>query len=378
MKYIFLFLVFLHGLIHLLGFVKGFGLSEVKELSLSISKPMGFLWLVAAVLFVAYGILFLNSSKLAWILGLLTVLVSQILIVLFWSDAKFGTVPNLIVLVVVLTSIGNYNFQNRVDKETDELLSRNNVREDRIVTEHDVEELPEPVKNWLRSSGIVGRSFIHCGKVIQKATMQMKPNQKDWLTADAVQYTTLNKPAFIWTVDAKMNPLLYFLGRDKFEHGHGAMLIKVNGLFNIVNAKGKKLDEGSLQRYLGEMVWFPTLAMSPYITWEPIDATTAKATMTYKGTTGSGTFYFNENGDVVSFSALRYQGNEADSKRYPWVMDILNYKTFEGIKVPVNMTSTWKLDDGDWTWLKLEVTDIQYNQKVYNKNNSTVISGKSL
>lgn len=26
------------------------------------------------------------------------------------------------------------------------------------------------------------------------------------------------------------------------------------------------------------------------------------------------------------------------------------------------MTSTWKLDAGDWTWLKLEVMDIEYNK----------------
>jgi hypothetical protein len=42
-------------------------------------------------------------------------------------------------------------------------------------------------------------------------------------------------------------------------------------------------------------------------------------------------------------------------------MDITDYSTFEGIKVPSNMTSTWQLDSGPWTWLKLHVTDIQYN-----------------
>ncbi len=26
------------------------------------------------------------------------------------------------------------------------------------------------------------------------------------------------------------------------------------------------------------------------------------------------------------------------------------------------MTSTWKLDERNWTWLKLEVTDIKYNK----------------
>jgi hypothetical protein len=176
------------------------------------------------------------------------------------------------------------------------------------------------------------------------------------------QYTTIDNPAFIWTVDVKMNSFLSFQGRDKYDEGKGEMLIKLNSLFNVVNERGEKLDEGTLQRYLGEMVWFPSLALSPYITWEQIDENTAKATMTYKGTSGSGTFYFNSNGVVTKFSALRFNGNDTHAKRQNWEMNILDYKTFEGIKVPAKMTSTWKLDEEDWTWLKLEVTEIKYNK----------------
>jgi len=45
----------------------------------------------------------------------------------------------------------------------------------------------------------------------------------------------------------------------------------------------------------------------------------------------------------------------------------MDYKAFEGIMVPVKMTSTWKLDEGDWNWLNLEVTDIKYNRNaIYN------------
>lgn len=193
--------------------------------------------------------------------------------------------------------------------------------------------------------------------------MKMKPGQKHWMVAKASQQTTIDRPAFIWSVDAQMNGFLYFLGRDKFEEGKGEMLIKMNGIVNIVNEQGPKLDEASMQRYLGEMVWFPSLALIPYIQWEAIDKTTARATMIYKETKASGTFYFNANGDVIRYSALRYKGNENDAKKYGWEMHILAYNTFEGIKVPSRMTSVWKLDEGDWTWLELEVSGLTYNDK---------------
>lgn len=362
MRILFLIIVIFHGLIHLLGFIKGFGYREIKESTLPISKPMGLVWLTAAFLFLTCGILYSINFKYAWLPGLVAVIISQVLVIMFWTDAKFGTLPNILILVVSLASLGHYNFQKLVRQETDYLLNQNVNTENKIPSESDINELPEPVKNWFRHSGASEKPFIHFGKIMQKAEMKLKPEQKKWMSATAIQYTTIDNPSFIWSVDVRMNSLLYFQGRDKFENGKGKMLIKINSLINMVNEQGEKLDEGTLQRYLGEMVWFPSLALSPYISWEQIDDKTAKATMTYKGNSASGTFYFNTNGDVTKFSTLRYKDNEADAKRYEWTMNIMEYKTFEGIKVPAKMTSTWKLDAGDWTWLKLEVMDIEYNK----------------
>ena len=71
--------------------------------------------------------------------------------------------------------------------------------------------------------------------------------------------------------------------------------------------------------------------------------------MNYKGTHGSGTFYFNEKGDFIKFIALRYKGNEPDSKRYPWVLTVDDYAEFGGIRIPSKMKATWKLDNCEST-----------------------------
>lgn len=361
MRVAFLLIVLIHGSIHLIGFLQGFGLKEIKELTLPISRPMAIFWLAAAALFLTYGILHFTHSKFDWPAGLLAVAVSQILIVMFWKDARFGTLPNVMIAVVSVASLGQYRFQTRNQQETAHILTQSKTIGEKIVDENDIRELPEPVKTWLHHAGIVGRPAIRVAKVTQYVEMQMKPGN-DWMSAIALQYSVTDPPAFIWTVGVKMNSLLNFHGRDKFENGKGEMLIKLNSLINVVSERGAKLDEGALQRYLGEMVWSPSLAISPYISWEHINDTTSMATMTYKGTTGSGYFHFNARGDVIKFTAMRYKDNDPHARRHEWIMDITDYKTFEGIKVPAKMTSTWKLDEGDWTWLKLEVTDIRYNE----------------
>jgi hypothetical protein len=53
MRVLFAIIVVVHGLLHVLGFAKAFGLAELPQLTRPISQFIGTLWLVAALLFVA-------------------------------------------------------------------------------------------------------------------------------------------------------------------------------------------------------------------------------------------------------------------------------------------------------------------------------------
>jgi len=52
---------------------------------------------------------------------------------------------------------------------------------------------------------------------------------------------------------------------------------------------------------------------------------------------------------------MRYQGNEPESERQEWVLEVDEYANFDGVWIPSKMTATWRLPEGDWTWLKLQV-----------------------
>ncbi len=359
MKVVYLILIAIHGLIHLLGFVKAFNVAEVSQLTLPISRPMGILWLVAASLILVHAAMFLFGASYGWIMGAASIVVSQALVMMYWNDAKFGTIPNLIILVVVLAAYGQATFKHMVDDEIAH-LTENTEQLSRTITENDIVDLPDPVRKWLQTSGALGLTQSVVGSVRQIAEMKLTPGQEDWYGAEAVQFTRTDQPEFVWSVDVKMNSMIHFVGRDKFVDGKGSMLIKANALIPVVNATGPKLDEGTLQRYLGEMVWFPAVAVSEHITWEPIDSLSAKATMEYMGTRGSGIFHFDASGDFIKFSAMRFQGNELDSERREWVLTVDDYAIFEGVRVPSKMKATWRLPEGDWTWLQLEIVDIRY------------------
>lgn len=81
MKIAFILIIGLHGLIHLLGTVKAFALTEIKELTLPVSKPAGIIWLVAFLLFTTTGLLYAFKNSYWWLLGFAAVIISQILII---------------------------------------------------------------------------------------------------------------------------------------------------------------------------------------------------------------------------------------------------------------------------------------------------------
>lgn len=75
MRIVFFVFVLLHGLLHLLGFVKAFNLLDIKALSQPIAKPFGLFWLFSALLLLLYGAMFLTQHRSAWVVGTLGVAV---------------------------------------------------------------------------------------------------------------------------------------------------------------------------------------------------------------------------------------------------------------------------------------------------------------
>lgn len=82
--------------------------------------------------------------------------------------------------------------------------------------------------------------------------------------------------------------------------------------------------------------------------------------MEYNGTKGSGVFHFEENGNFKKFVAMRYK-DVNDAKPTEWIVTATKTEERNGIKIPVESKADWKLENGNWTWLKLKITEIKYN-----------------
>ncbi len=360
MKYLLVAFLFLHGIIHLFGFAKAFGLSQMDQIKTEISKVQGVFWFIAFVLFSYSGEALLSKNTYWYWIALSGVILSVILIAVTWRDSKYGILPNIIICLAATISIYENAFNEKISKEISE-ITNNNYPIGYVIRQEQLKTLPYPVANWLKKSGIVGKRMISTVQLQQKAKMKLNKEQKKWYNAVTEQHIATLKPAFVWKVELTIDSFIKISGRDKLEEGKGEMLIKLFSVFKLAEEQGQKINESTMQRYLAEIVWFPSAALNPYIEWEAIDSLSAKAVMSYQGISASGIFYFNKDGDFVRFRCFRYKENKLDSKKYEWIVDVLEYSEKAGIKIPVKTKVSWILESGLWTWLVLEITDIRYN-----------------
>jgi hypothetical protein len=322
----------------------------------NLARVSGVIWLFSALTWLAAGTLYLLKRDSFWIAAFIAVVISQTLIIFYWHDAKFGTIANAIILVVVVISIARASFNKSVDLELSSMLEVSHNTDP--AGQRSKASLPPVVAKWLevtKSTNTIPSNI----RLTQIGAMRSKPSAK-WMNFSAVQHYTIDPPGFIWNSEINAGPMITIAGRDKFENGKGNMLIKPLHVYTLANTSGPEIDQGTMLRYMGELIWFPEAAVMDYFEWMEIDSTSAVLLMTYNGVSAKGTFTFDETGLMKSFSALRFGDFAGDFRKEKWEVRITEHNVINGHLVGSKCEVTWKLNEGDFTWLRLEVKDIKY------------------
>jgi hypothetical protein len=183
---------------------------------------------------------------------------------------------------------------------------------------------------------------------------------RGWMPFAAEQYFTTNPPAFVWKASFRMAPLVSVLGRDRYSDGIGSMDMRLFSLIPVANKTGGGLNQGALLRFLGEMQWFPAVALADYITWEPVDASSARATMTYGGISASMTFIFADDGRVLGERAARY--NDARVRDETWVNRNDGDREYGGIVVPAAGEARWEYASGPFPYIRWRIGALEQDR----------------
>jgi hypothetical protein len=57
---------------------------------------------------------------------------------------------------------------------------------------------------------------------------------------------------------------------------------------------------------------------------------------------------------------MRYKDMNDDQPK-EWIIEVIENKVFNNVKIPIELKVTWKLDTEYFTWLQLKITEVHYN-----------------
>lgn len=246
-------------------------------------------------------------------------------------------------------------------RDAREMLVRSEQLAQGVITQDQVQGVPEAAERYLRYAGVVGKQPIRTVRLMQRGSLRLQPDQK-WLPMVAEQYFTTNPPAFLWHATIRPLPLVSISATDRFSEGHGQMRIRLWSAIPMGDARGPEMDQGVLQRYLLEMAWFPTAWLTSAIEWRAIDAHSVQATIHHEDVTASGVLHINAQGQLTEVSADRYREEHGRYRLNPWTGTFGEYEEVEGMRIPIRSEVTWHLASGDFTWFRFKISEIEYDQ----------------
>ena len=319
---------------------------------------MGILWLIALILFLAAAIQLISNHDLWWITGLVAVILSQVLIIIFWQDAKFGTIANIIILLSVIAGYGFWSFENIFNNDVAVRLETSSKIEKNLLAEKDIEHLPLPVQKYLRYAGVINKEKVNNVRIV--FDVEMRETGKDWFKATSVQYNFFDEPTRLFFMKGVMFGMTV-PGYHRYVEAKATMDIRLFGLFSIVKQSGEIMNKTETVTLFNDMcLMVPASLIDKRIQWEPIDSLTTKALFTNRGISISAILYFNGAGQLINFTSDDRTAI-TDMKQYRFSTPVTDYKNVNGINVPTYGEAIWHYPDGEFVYGKFNLKTIQYN-----------------
>lgn len=223
-----------------------------------------------------------------------------------------------------------------------------------------LDSLPEPVVRYLTRALPAGQRVIRATRLQQRGEFFLNGS---WRPLRASQLFSSTPPAFMWDARISMAPFLPVYVRDAYVVGRASMRAEVLGLYPVVAQAGApELADGALMRYLGEAVWFPTRLLPGHgLTWEPVDADSARATLADGATRVSLVFRFSRDGDIEEISSpSRFREVDGDYVPTPWRVRALGHEVHQGLRLMSPAVAEWMLPEGPAPYWRGRVVSVSY------------------
>lgn len=360
-----------HGLLQLPGTAKGFGWAQVSQLTDPVGPWRAGLWLVAAVLVLACAVLLAAGPPTCWwAVAVIAAAVSQAAILTSWSDARAGTVVNVVLVVAAgyaFASVGPFSFRAQWQDQAARALSAVD-RDPAVVTAADLTVLPDPLAAYLRRSGAVGKPRVTSFCAAFHGRIRSSPTAH-WMPFTRRQLNTYRAhPQRLFIMDATRSGLPVTV-LHVFGDATATMRAKALSLVTVVDAAGAEMDRGETVTVFNDLVVLaPGAIIGAPVRWTAVDARHVRGVFTDGAQSVSAVLTFDANHDLVDFVSedrLRASPDGRSFTRQRWSTPLSGHEEAGGHRVLTAGEGRWHppSPEGEFTYLELHLDTISYNPR---------------
>lgn len=347
MKILFLVLILLHAGIHFIGLRK--------------ATPFGWLWVVTGILLVLFAYLYFSNAKYAWLPGIVAILISQWLILSNWNEARYGSLLNLLLLVLVVVEFGAFRMLKKFDRLVESGFNAPATNLSQLITEADMMHLPLIVKKYLYYTNFVGKRKVFNFRALFKGGMRSNPGDS-YMPMKTIQYNFTEEPSrfFRFTATKAGLPVC---GIHTYDNSGAIFNVKLLNWFSIIDAKGDQLKQAETVTVLNDFCFIaPGALIDKRIQWEQVNDTVVIARFTNPPFTVSASLHFTQEGQLFNFvSNDRFETDGKTYKNYPWTTPVSAYKELNGYRLGTKAGLWYDRPDGKFQYGDLELVEVIYN-----------------
>lgn len=356
-------LLLLHGLLHLLGVVKGFGWAELPALTVPISRTGGLLWGLAGGLLLGAAGLLLRAPQGWWPLGLVAVVLSQLVLLGSWADARWGTLPNVLIALAALLTAAQSGPGSLWSRYRADLGGLEPVAAAAPIRAEELAPLPAPIRRYLKAAGVVGTPHVRRFHAELSGRIRGAADAP-WMPFTAEQTNLVSPPTRLFWMSATRGGLPVSV-YHRFAEGAATMRVRLLGVAPIVDAAGAEMTRAETVTVLNDLcVLAPGSLVDAPVQWSPVSETEADATYTIGGNTVRARLTVDAEGRLVDFRSEDRLRASADGRSFtpaPWRTPFDRHGRLGDTTQPTHGDARWETPEGDLVYIEMEITKVVIN-----------------
>lgn len=286
-----------------------------------------------------------------------------------WLNILLLLVLGLVFVPASILLLGISRWQGATSRQRARLESERGQIRPTTYDDCELDGLPTPVQNYFRAVLNTGQPIVAMAELRHEGELDLEAFKRSWAPAFATQTVVTQRPGFSWDARVTLAPGVKLFVHDAYVAGEGMLHAALIGLFKVTRSPSSpELAHAELMRFLAEATLYPTkLLPSQGTRWEPIDAHSARATLSDAHLSVSLLFEFADTGLISTVRTDgRYRASDTGQAsaegmaRVPWEVRVSRYEQRGGMRIPTMSEAAWILPEGRRPYWRGRVTDVLY------------------